>query len=181
MSVKIIACVGKNMELGKHGDLCFHIPEDMKFFREMTKDAVVIMGSTTLDSFPGRAPLKNRVNIVLIDCPEKIRPEAVAAAEADKAAGKRTELIYVRSVEEALEAAKGFPPESVFVIGGASVYRTFLPYCDECLVTINDCHESADVFYPNLEESGEWRMTDESEMHEWEGIRFRFTTWKKIQ
>ena len=105
--MKEIVNVSKEWGIGKNGDLLINIPGDMKFFRETTKDAVVIMGSTTLESFPGMAPLKNRINIVLIDDPAKIKKESVEAAEADKKAGKKTELIFVRSIEEAVyEAGK---------------------------------------------------------------------------
>ncbi|MBQ0146123.1 MAG: dihydrofolate reductase [Lachnospiraceae bacterium] len=177
--MKEIVNVSKQWGIGKNGDLLINIPGDMKFFRETTKDAVVIMGSTTLESFPGMAPLKNRINIVLIDDPAKIKKESVEAAEADKKAGKKTELIFVRSIEEALKAAEPYPDENVFVIGGATIYRIMLPYCDTCLVTINDCKDKPDVYYPNLEESGEWEMTEEGPENEWEGIHYRFTTWKR--
>ena len=174
-----IVNVSKQWGIGKNGDLLINIPGDMKFFRETTKDAVVIMGSTTLESFPNMAPLKNRINIVLIDDDNKIKKESLDAAAADKAAGKKTELIYVHSIEEAIKAAEPYPEENVFVIGGATIYRIMLPYCDTCLVTINDCQDTPDVYYPNLEASGEWEMTEEGPENEWEGIHYRFTTWKR--
>jgi len=174
--VNVSECWG----IGKDKDLLINIPGDMKFFRETTRDAVVIMGSTTLESFPGMAPLKNRVNIVLIDDPAKIKPESVAAAKADKEAGKKTELIYVGSIDEAIAEAKKYPQEA-FVIGGATIYRIMLPYCDTCLVTINDCKTEPDTFYPNLEASGEWEMTEDGPVNEWEGVKYRFTTWKRKQ
>ena len=176
--MKEIVNVSECWGIGKNGDLLINIPADMKFFRETTKDAVVIMGSTTLESFPGMAPLKNRVNIVLIDDDAKIKQASLDAAEADKAAGKKTELIYVHSIDEAIEAAGHYDTEP-FVIGGATIYRIMLPYCDTCLVTINDCKEEPDTYYPNLQESGEWELTEEGDVQEWEGVHFRFTTWKR--
>lgn len=177
--MKEIVNVNKQWGIGKNGDLLINIPGDMKFFRETTKDAVVIMGSTTLESFPNMAPLKNRINIVLIDDDKKIKQESLDAAAADKAAGKKTELIYVHSIDEAIKAAEPYPEEDVFVIGGATIYRIMLPYCDTCLVTINDCQDTPDVYYPDLEASGEWEMTEEDPENEWEGIHYRFTTWKR--
>lgn len=175
-----IVNVSENWGIGRNGDLLINIPGDMKFFRETTKAAVVIMGSTTLESFPGKAPLKNRVNIVLIDDPAKIKPESVAAAKADREAGKKTELIYVGSIDEAIAEAAKYPQEA-FVIGGATIYRIMLPYCDTCLVTINDCKDMADTYYPDLKASGEWQMTQEGPRNEWEGVTYRFTTWKRIK
>ena len=178
-----IVNVSESWGIGRNGQLLVNLPPDMKFFRETTKDSVVICGSTTLESFPGMAPLKNRVNIVLIDDDAKIRSESVAAANADSKAGKSTKLIYVHSVEEAVNtarqeaAASGKDEQKIFVIGGASIYRIMLPYCDTCLVTINDCKEEADTFFPNLEASGEWKMTESSELMEYEGIQYRFTKW----
>ena len=101
-----IVNVSEQWGIGKNNDLLVNIPADMKFFRETTKNAVVIMGSTTLESFPGMAPLKNRTNIVLIDDDAKIKPESLAAANAEKEAGRITKLIYVHSVEEAIKAAE---------------------------------------------------------------------------
>ncbi|MBQ7246472.1 MAG: dihydrofolate reductase [Lachnospiraceae bacterium] len=179
--MKEIVNVNKVWGIGRDGDLLVNIPADMKFFRETTRGAVVIMGSTTLDSFPGGAPLKGRVNIVLVDDDRKIRPEAAAAAEADREAGRATELIYVRSLEEAVEKGRAYEAagREVFVIGGATVYRIMLPYCDTCIVTVNDCGREADTFYPDLTSSGEWEMVSEGEPQQWEGITFRFTVWKR--
>lgn len=177
-----IVNVNKKWGIGLGGDLLINIPGDMKFFRETTKDAVVIMGSTTLDSFPGMAPLKNRTNVVLIDDENKIRPEALAAAKADKEAGLLTELIYVRSLSEAVLAGQDYEKKGrkVFVIGGATVYRIMLPYCDTCMVTVNDCEKEADTYYPDLETSPEWEMTEQGPENEWNGVKYKFTTWKRI-
>ena len=61
----MIVAVDENWRIGINGGMLTSIPEDMKFFRTMTKDSVVVMGRKTLESFPGGKPLKNRVNIVL--------------------------------------------------------------------------------------------------------------------
>ena len=182
--MKEIVNVSKTWGIGKDGDLLVTLPPDMKFFRETTAGAVCIMGSTTLDSFPGMAPLKNRVNIVMIDDERKIHQEALDAAAADKAAGKTTELIYVHSLEEAMELGKSYEAagREVFVIGGATIYRICLPYCDEALITINDSEREADTFFPNLEASDEWEMCEEGEELSYEApdgsvINYRFTKW----
>lgn len=177
--MKEIVNVSKNWAIGKQGQLFINIPEDMKFFRETTKGKVCIMGSTTLESFPNMAPLKNRVNIVLIDDDKKIKQESLDGLEKDKQEGKITELIYVHSPEEAVEYASKYNSDDVYVIGGATIYRIMLKYCDTCLVTHNDKDsDGADTFYPDLTKEG-FEMVEQSDEHEYEGVKFRFCTYKR--
>ncbi len=176
-----IVNVSENWAIGKKGTLLVTIPEDMQFFRKTTKGHVCIMGSNTLESFPGKAPLKDRINIVLIDDPAKICPESVAAARRDQEEGRSTELLYVRSPEEAAEATAAYPDRKTFVIGGASVYRLMLPFCDTCLVTRNSLRDpEADTFYPDLDQDPAWVLSESSGCFEWNGIQYRFCTYRKI-
>jgi len=172
-----IVNVSKDWAIGKKGQLFINIPEDMKFFRETTKGKVCIMGSTTLESFPNMAPLKNRINIVLIDDDSKIKKESLEGLKKDQEEGRSTELIYVHSPEEACDIAKKYNKDDVFVIGGATIYRIMLKYCDKCLVTHNDKDSfGADTFYPDLIKEG-FKMISQSEEHEFEGTKFRFCTY----
>jgi len=177
-----IVNVSRDWAIGRAGQLLIRIPADMRYFRETTAGKVCIMGSTTIESFPRMAPLKGRVNIVLIDDERKIRPESLAACRADREAGAATELCYVRSPEEALQKAAAYPKDDVFVIGGASIYRLFLPWCDTCLVTHNDYpSDGADTFYTDLDATGEWHMTEQGEPQEYEGVSFRFCRYERIE
>ena len=88
--MQIIVAADKHWAIGKDGDLLWHLPEDMKFFREKTPGNVVVMGRKTLDSFPGGKPLKNRVNLVLS------RDEGFSREGAE----------IVHSMEEAIELSK---------------------------------------------------------------------------
>ena len=176
-----IVNVSQNWAIGKQGQLLIHIPDDMKYFRETTRGKVCIMGSTTLWSFPGKAPLKGRRNIVLIDDDRKKLPESAEAAKADQERGLSTELIYVHSPEEAVKLVSGLPKDDVFVIGGASIYRLMLPYCDTCLVTHNDYpSDGADTFYPDLDATGEWIMTEQGEEQFFQGTSFRLCRYERI-
>lgn len=169
-----IVNVSQDWAIGRKGELFINIPEDMKFFRETTKGKICIMGSTTLESFPNKAPLKNRVNIVLIDDGAKIKQESLDALKKDQEEGKTTQLIYVHSPQEAVEMTKQYNKDDVFVIGGATIYKIMLQYCDTCLVTHNDKpSEGADTFYPNLLNEG-FVKVEESEEHTYEGTKFRF-------
>ena len=175
-----IVNVSQNWAIGRKGRLLVDLKEDMSFFRRTTLHKVCLMGSVTLESFPRMAPLKDRVNIVLVDDPKKIRPESVQAAERDRAEGRSTELIYVFSPEEALEKIASYPKDDVFVIGGAGVYRLMLPYADRCLVTHNDAViEDADAYFPDLDATGEWILTQQGEEKEENGIKFRFCTYER--
>ncbi len=176
-----IVNVGQNWAIGKRGELLVHIPADMKFFRETTRQKTCIMGRKTLESFPHTAPLKDRKNIVLTRDIGRIPPQALAAAEADRAAGRTTELLTVQTAEEALALVKDLPKDDVFVIGGESVYRLFLPYCDTCLVTHNDFpSDGADTFFPDLLATDEWKLTKAGEPQTYEGIGYRFCRYERV-
>ena len=133
--MNFIVCVDANWGIGYKNELLVRIPSDQKFFRETTTGKVVVMGRKTLDSFPGGKPLKNRTNIVITS---------------NKNCEKRDEEIYVNSIDECLELLKNYNDEDIYIIGGASIYKQFLPYCNKALVTRVDREFSADTFFPNL-------------------------------
>lgn len=157
--MKAIFHADRHWGIGKANDLMFSIPQDMKFFRETTKGKTVVMGLNTLRSFPNGKPLKNRVNIVL-------SPEDVAE-----------EVITVHNLDELFAELKKYPADEVFVIGGASVYRTLIPYCTEVLVTKVDADGGADVFVPNLDKDENFHLAYESEPIEDNGYLLRFCTY----
>ena len=146
--------------IGKNNGLMFSIPQDMKFFRETTKGKVVVMGLNTLLSFPNGKPLKNRVNIVL--CPDDV-PE---------------DVITVHSPEELFQEVKKYPEDDVFVVGGAMLYRTLLPYCSGAIVTKADADGGAEVFFENLDALPGWVCESEGEPTETNGITIRFCVYK---
>ena len=152
----------KKWGIGKDNDLMFSIPKDMKFFRETTSGKVVVMGKNTLRSFPGGKPLKNRVNIVL--------------THGDAGDG----VITVHSVEELFREIKKYPPEDVFVIGGASIYKMLIPYCTEVLVTKVDADGCAEVFVPNLDADENFQLLRESEPIEDNGYMIKFCTYRNL-
>ena len=122
--MNIIVAVDKNWAIGKDNKLLVSIPADMKMFRQETTGKVVVMGRKTLESFPNGLPLKNRTNIVLTGNKDYNVKDA----------------IIVHTVEELLEEIKKYPSEEVYCIGGDSVYKQLLPYCDTAHVTKIDCH-----------------------------------------
>ena len=142
----------------------FRLPKDMKFFRTTTSGKVVVMGSNTLLSFPGGKPLKNRTNIVLWPGGDTKR------AEEDG-------FTLVQSLDELFAEISKYPADDVFVIGGAMMYHTMLPYCSRVLLTKVDADGGAEVFFDNLDKLDNWSMTECSEPEEDNGYAIRFTTY----
>lgn len=159
--MRAILHADKEWGIGKKNGLMFSIPADMKFFRETTTGNVVVMGSNTLKSFPGGKPLKNRTNIVLYPDGED-----------------RDDCKIVRSLEELFAEIKKYDPEKVFVIGGAMMYKTLLPYCTEVLVTKVDAVGGADAYFENLDENPNFTLVYKSETIETNGYKINFCTYR---
>ena len=161
--MNLIAAVDKNWAIGRNNKLLVSIPEDMKFFLSETTGKVVVLGRKTLDTFPGGQPLKNRTNIILTRNPNY----QVKGA------------IICHSVEEVLEELKKYNSEDVYIIGGDSIYKEFLPYCDVAHVTRTDHVYDADAWFPNLEEDPAWVLTGESEEKTYFDLEFRFCRYER--
>ena len=160
--MNLIVAVDKNWAIGKNNKLLVSIPADMKFFRETTMGNVVVMGRKTLESFPGGQPLKKRINIVLTkDKNYKVK-----------------DAIVVNSIEELLEELKKYNSESIYVIGGESIYRQLL-YCDMAHITKIDHAYEADTFLPNLDEDKEWELTGVSEEMTYFDLEYVFARYER--
>lgn len=159
--MKLIAAVSENWGIGKDNKLLFHIPKDMQFFREKTMGKTVILGRKNLESFPGGKPLKNRINVVLTHNKNFQKDGIITANSID-------ELLKLDCVNE-----------DAFVIGGESVYRELLDYCDICYIT--KVHEPAesDKFMVNLDESGSWELLSETEKFEDNGHIISFCEYRR--
>ncbi len=130
---KIVACVDKNFGLGYKNNLLFKIPADLKNFRELTLNHTIIFGRKTLETFPNQRPLAGRRNIILSRTLKNL-----AGAE------------IVGSVEEVFY--KISPAEKNFVIGGAQIFKEFIPYTSEIFLTVVNAAAQADVFFPAVDE-----------------------------
>ena len=161
--MKAIAAVDSNWAIGNKNRLLTSIPADMKFFREKTNGQVVVMGRKTLESFPNGLPLKNRTNIVLT----ANRSYQVKDA------------IIVHTQEELLEELKKYDSEEIYIIGGESIYRMMIPYCDTAYITKIDHSYEADTYFPNLDEMEDWQMTEESEEQTCFDLEYAFTKYEK--
>lgn len=163
--MKAILSADRNWGIGNGNKLLVSIPSDMKFFRQTTTGKVVVMGRKTLESFPNGQPLKNRTNIVLTSNPDY----------------KVKDAVIVHSKEELLKTLEQYDSENIYIIGGESIYRMMLPYCDTVFVTKIDRAFQADTFFPNLDEMEEWQMTEEGEEQTCFDLEFRFTKYKRRQ
>ena len=131
--ISMIAAIGKNRELGKAGELIFHIKEDMKFFRETTTGHPIIMGRKTWESLPHKLP--NRTNIVV---------SRHNVAGADESVSNLSE--YIKQHRNT--------PEEIFVIGGGMLYFELLPYAHHIYLTEVEAEDpEADTFFPEFDKS----------------------------
>lgn len=161
--MNMIVAVDSNWAIGHKGKLLVSIPEDMQFFRRETTGKVVVMGRKTLESFPNGLPLKNRVNVVITK---------------DKEYNVKNAIIC-HSIEEALEVLKQYNDEDIYVIGGESVYRQFLPYCSVAHVTKINYSYDADTYFPNLDEMDEWTIEESSDERTYFDLEYEFVKYVK--
>lgn len=161
--MNIIVAVDENWGIGRKGELLVRIPNDQKFFREETTGKVVVLGRKTMETFPGGRPLKNRKNIILSTKPDY----KVEGAE------------VVHSIKELLEAVKEYPSEDVYIIGGDSVYKQMLPYCDVAHVTKIDMAYDADAYHPNLDKDPEWEITADSDEQVYFDLTYHFVKYER--
>ena len=161
--MNLIVNADKNWGIGKNNELLVHIPNDMKMFRQMTTGKVVVMGRKTLESFPNGMPLPKRTNIVLTH---------------DKDYDAKGAIV-VGSKEELLDELEEYKDEDIFIIGGESIYRMMLPYCDTAYVTRTDFAYDADTYFPDLDEMPEWKLVKESEEETYFDIEYQFLVYQK--
>lgn len=160
--MKAIVCVDKKWGIGKNNNLLFNLPEDMKRFKEETKNKVVIMGLNTFKSLPN-GPLKNRINIVLDPANQPIEGVIVVSS------------LYKLSLE-----VSRYDSRDIFVIGGASIYQQLVPFCTEVLVTKVDADGDADRFFPNLDQNPKWKVVYKGEdLTAQSGLKYCFYTYKQ--
>ena len=158
--MELIVAVDKNWAIGKDGDQLIYIPEDLKRFKSLTMGHPVILGRKTLATFPGGRPLKGRRNLVLSRDPD-FRPEGAEVFP---------------DIDSLLSAA----PADSFVIGGGSVYKALLPWCDRAYVTRLDGQWEADTWFPRLDQDPDWELVEVSAPMEEKGVSFTFTVYERV-
>ena len=148
MKVSLIVAVSENGVIGKNNDLIWHLPNDMRFFKETTMGHHVIMGRKNFESIPHKyRPLPNRTNII------------VTRQTDYKAQG----CVVVNSVEAALEVAKQNGDSEPFIIGGGQIYKLALEAKMIDKIYLTKVHHSfdGDTFFPEL--NSDWKEVSKVE------------------
>lgn len=161
--MNLIVAVDKNWAIGNNGKQLVTIPDDQRLFRQETIGRVIVMGRKTLESLPGGQPLAGRTNVVLTENKDY----------------KKKGTVILHSLEETLKYLEPYPTEDVYIIGGETIYRQFLPYCDTAHVTWIDYAYDADTFFPNLEQDPMWRMTDVSDEQTYFNLCYEFRKYER--
>lgn len=159
--MNLIVAIDEKNGIGKNGGLLCHLSADLKHFKEVTTGKTVIMGYNTLISLPKSAPLKNRTNIVLYEKEVEIEGAVV-----------------VHSINELFSYLKENSIDDAFVIGGAMVYATLMPYCKRLYITHIHKSFDADRFFPEIK-ADEWNAVDVGEVLEENGIEFHYVTYER--
>lgn len=163
--MNLIVAVDANWAIGNNNELLVRIPNDHKHFREETTGKVVVLGRKTLETFPQGMPLKNRTNIILSKDPSY----------------KVKDALVVHSVEELLEELQKYADEDIYIIGGESIYRQLLPYCNVAHVTKIDHVYQADTFFPNLDQDEDWEITADSDEQTYFDIPYQFVKYERVK
>lgn len=141
--ISIIVAVSEDWGIGKDNELLWHLPEDLKRFKKLTLGNTVVMGKRTWESLPKR-PLPGRKNIILTDIKGEVFDSSVTAY----------------SVDDAI--AKCNPADEVFIIGGGSIYRQFMPIADRLYITHVHKSTQADTYFPPVD-NAEWQVMEKEE------------------
>jgi dihydrofolate reductase len=162
--ISAIVAVDNNWGIGFNGDLLEHIPEDLKYFKELTSGNTVVMGRKTWDSLP-KKPLPNRFNVVITSQERHFE-----------------EMTAFIPFSEAVSRLKRSPKEDDwFIIGGGQIYKELLPYCDRVYVTkIFKDHNQVDTYFPNLDELDEWAPAMQSALHAYKDLTYQFWQYDRI-
>ena len=163
--ISAIVAVDKDWGIGYQGQLLEHLPPDMKYFKEVTENHVVICGRKTWDSIP--KPLIRRLVIVISNKGFKVEPGAIFLDMPHA-------MVHINQVKDDDE-------QEWFIIGGGEIYKQLLPYCDRVYVTkIEKSHKDVDTYFPNLDENPQWEVSTCSELREYENTSYIFLTYDRI-
>lgn len=152
-----IVNVTNDWGIGKNGQLTVHLKKDMRHFKELTTGHPILLGRKTLLTFPRQEPLPNRENLILSTDPDFSVP------------GARV----LHTMDAVFEATRRFDKD-IFIVGGESVYRQFLPYCRKVYLTHTLLNVDSDAYFPNLDKLQNWKLIYQSPVYQENDISFQF-------
>lgn len=158
--MELIVAVYDDWGIGRDGTQPIALSADRKFFRQTTKGCLVIAGRRTIEDFPNQKPLPGRVNVMLT-----------------RGGGGLPGFTVCKSPEEAMALAK--QAHRAMVIGGGSVYRQMLPYCDTAYVTKLHVTPVSDTFFPNLDQDDGWYPAETLQSGEENGIAYEMVLYRR--
>lgn len=158
--MELIVAVYDDWGIGKDGTQPVALSADRKFFRETTRGATVIVGRRTVQDFPGQKPLPGRENVVLT-----------------RGSGEIPGFTVCNSPAAAAELAK--KADRAFVIGGGSIYRQMLEFCDCAYVTKVHCTPESDTWFPNLDSDPDWMAPEIIQSGEEDGIAYDICLYRR--
>ena len=160
--LSLIVAASTNNAIGKNNQLLWHLPQDLKFFKNITWGMVVVMGRKTYESVS--KPLPGRVNIVITSKP-----------------GWKAEGVWVaKDLEDAITLAKTTNCKEIFIIGGGEIYKQTMPIADKIYMTRVHAEIDGDTFFPPIDEAA-WELKGSTDFKadEKHGYDFSFQTWEK--
>lgn len=161
--LNLIVAVDSQWAIGNKNELLVRIPNDMKHFREETTGKVVVLGRKTLETFPQQKPLPNRENIILSTNPNyKVKDAKV-----------------VNSLEQLLEELKQYKDEDIYIIGGESIYKQMLPFCNVAHITKIEHTYQADSYFPSLDDDEQWMITADSDEQTYFDLIYHFIKYER--
>ena len=157
--ISIIAAIGKNNELGKDNNLIWHIKGDLAHFKELTMHKKIVMGASTYKSLPKK--LEGREYIILSKSLKNIEDAQIYSNFDDL-------IEFLNTLDE-----------EIMVIGGASIYKLFLPYAEVLYLTEIEAEAEADVYFPEFDQSKYTKTLSEENIEN--NIKYKFVTYVRLK
>jgi dihydrofolate reductase len=159
MTISIIVAVSENNVIGKNNNLPWHLPADLKYFKDKTMGHCVVMGRKNFDSIPDQfRPLSGRTNIV-VTRQKDFHPDHV---------------LVVHSIEDAIQLAKEKGETECFIIGGGEIFSQSVHLCDRILLTRIHQTIEGDVFFPELKKD-DWKEVSRQNIASDEKNKYNFS------
>ncbi len=166
MIISVVVAAGEDNSIGAKNDLMWKLPNDMRFFKNLTWGMPVVMGRKTFESM-GSKPLPGRINIVIS-----------STLQFD---GEKENLVMVKNLEEAINRAEQTDCKEVFIIGGGQIYKEAMRRVDCIYMTrVHAVFPQADTFFPPIDSAVFDRISSKSmPVDERHAIAFTLETWKR--